>query len=238
MVEGLRRLLELQQIDDDLGAAEREHAGLPDLRRGFEEARAGCDADEAQAREELGAAEAELRRAESNLQDQEALLKKLEGQQFQVKSNVAYTALLHEMEQAKQAISDSETGILEAMERIEAARAERARVEEQSRAMRARVDEDARALEEREKVLDADIARLRAERERLCAVLEPELLARYSKVAARRSPAVVRVDHEMCLGCRMDIPPQRYIEILRGEAIISCHHCQRVLVHAEHAGAA
>jgi predicted nucleic acid-binding Zn-ribbon protein len=58
------------------------------------------------------------------LQDQEALLKRLEGQQFQVKSNDAYTALLHEMEHAKQAISDCETRILESMDAIETSRSE------------------------------------------------------------------------------------------------------------------
>ena len=69
------------------------------------------------------AAEQEQRRHEAAVADREALVKKLEGQQFQVKSNDAYKALLHEIDQARAGISEAETRILEAMEGIEAMRA-------------------------------------------------------------------------------------------------------------------
>jgi predicted nucleic acid-binding Zn-ribbon protein len=237
VLEGLQRLVELQRLDDELGADEREHARLPELRKGCEERRSGCDLALAEARQALADAELAQRRAESGLQDQEALLHKLEGQQFQVKSNEAYTALLHEIERVTQAISESETRILEAMDAIETGRAELGRVEREAQAARARADEEERALGAREMLLTQEIARLRGERAALCARIDPAVLARYAKVAARRSPAVVIVSNEMCLGCRVNIPPQLYIEILRGEAIISCNNCQRVLIHQERVAA-
>lgn len=233
VLEGLRHLLDLQRLDDELIAYEQEHARIPEQRKGFSESRAAREVGVAESREALTSAEAAQRQAEARLQDQEALLQRLESQQFQVKSNEAYTALLSEMDHARQAISDCETRILEAMEQIESARGALSRAEQEARANDARVDEEERALAEREELLVREIARLRAERDPLCQRIDPELLVRYSRVAARRRPAVVLVSGEMCTGCRMDIPPQSYIEILRGEGVVTCGHCQRVLIHLE-----
>ena len=47
---------------------------------------------------------------------------------------------------------------------------------------------------------------------------------------ARRRPAVAIVSNETCLGCRVGIPPQLYIEILKGEKIVACGTCQRILI--------
>ena len=49
----------------------------------------------------------------------------------------------------------------------------------------------------------------------------------------RHLPVVVTIRKEMCEGCRVGIPPQSYIELLRGESMVSCVNCQRILVHEE-----
>ena len=61
----------------------------------------------------------------------------------------------------------------------------------------------------------------------------PELLTHYERVSNRRRPAVILVKEERCGGCRVGIPPQSFIEILRGEAIVTCGNCSRILIHAE-----
>ena len=112
------------------------------------------------------AAEQEQRRHEAAVADREALVKKLEGQQHQIKTNEAYKVLLHEIDQARAAISDAETKILEAMEGIEAARA----ALERARAARRRATEDRAArsrsasFAEREKSLDQTLGNLRRDR--------------------------------------------------------------------------
>ena len=230
MVEGLQRLIELQGLDDELYAAESEHANVPERRRQLEERRLAGEEKLAVGSEALRTAEMEQRRIEGELQEQEALLKKLEGQQFQVKSNEAYTALLHEMEQARRAISDCETRILESMEAIEAAGASVSEAEVEVAAVREQVETEEKSLDEREKVLEAEVARLRADREALCARVESGVLTQYTRIASRRRPAVVRISHEICVGCRVNIPPQNYIDILKAERIITCGNCNRILI--------
>jgi predicted nucleic acid-binding Zn-ribbon protein len=233
VLEGLRRLLELQRLDDERAAFQEERSGFPERRRHLEETRARCEAAVTAAREALHAAETDQRRSESELQDHESQLQKFESQQFQVKSNDAYTALLTEMDRAREAISRCETQILEAMEGIETATVALAASEEEDRTTRGEVAAESEAIDAREKVVEAEIARLDGERDRLCREIDAALLSRYSRIAALRRPAVVLISKEMCVGCRVDIPPQNYIEILRGESIITCGNCQRVLVHEQ-----
>ena len=231
MVEGLKHLLELQKLDDELLGLEREQAGLPGRRARIAEERSAAEEQLVAARQALDEAGAGQREAERSLQDREALLRRLEGQQHQVKTNEAYTALLHEMEAARQAISDCETRILESMEAIEAARAEVVAAESAQREANARLEKEERTLEAREPELAQGIEALRVRRQAICARVARELLSLYDRVSTRRRPAVVKISREICEGCRVDIPPQSYIEILRGERVIACGHCQRILVH-------
>jgi predicted nucleic acid-binding Zn-ribbon protein len=231
VLEGLKHLLELQHLDDELFASEQEHAAVPDNRSRIHDARQAGEARIAAARQALEDAEAGQRRAEKDLQDHEALLQKLEGQQFQVKSNVAYTALLHEMDAARQAISDCETLILESMEAIESAREVLGTAEGTARGEGTQLEAKEQALDAREKELAASIARLREQRGELVGGIARELRELYERIASRRRPAVVLVSKELCEGCRVDIPPQAYIEIRRRERIVTCGHCQRILVH-------
>ncbi len=233
MVEGLRHLIELQSLDDQLRALDEEHAAVPARRGEFERRGLACEAKCAAASDALSAAEMEQRRVEGMLQEQEALLQKLEGQQLQVKTNEAYTVLLHEMDGARQAMSDCETRILESMDAIEAARRSQAEAEVESKAVREQIAVEAKVLDERERELNDELARLRPDRDGVCALLDSGLLAQYARIAKRRSPAVVRIANEMCVGCQVNIPPQSYIEILKGERIITCGNCHRILIHAQ-----
>ena len=123
MFEAFQRLSELQVCDEELWAREQEHAALPAKRARLAEERAAAEAAVLRSREGLAQAEAAQRRAETELQDQEVVRRKLESQQSQVKTNDAYTALLHEIERAQQGISECETRLLEGMDAIETARA-------------------------------------------------------------------------------------------------------------------
>jgi predicted nucleic acid-binding Zn-ribbon protein len=233
VLEGLQSLVDLSQADMHLAERERELSGIPAKRSACAEERIQVEARLEKAREVVAEAEVVQRHAEGDVRDQEALLAKLEGQQHQVKSNEAYTALLHEMEQSKRAISDAETRILEAMEAIEQANRDLASGDRDAAAVRERLDREERALDEREQRLQKEISELRQRREEIAGGLDTELLGRYERIVARRSPAVAVVNRELCQGCRVDIPPQSYIEILKGQSIITCERCHRILIHED-----
>jgi len=233
VLEGLVHLLELQRLDSEIAHREEALAALPDERKRLEESRESAAARLTAAREARHEAEAGQRRAEVALQDQEALLKRLEGQQFQVKDNTAYTALLNEMDRAREEISQCETRILEGMDDVEACRSAESEADGTDRDTRERVASEERALAEREAKLQAELVALRAERDAVCPQLDPKTLSLYERVAARRRPALALVSGDMCEGCRVGIPAQNTIEILKGERLITCGSCHRILLHPD-----
>jgi len=233
VLESLQHLLELQQLDVGIASREEELAALPGKRKQFEETRAAVAAELARAGEAIQNGELDQRQAEASLQDQEALLRRLEGQQFQVKDNTAYTALLHEMEHAKEVISDCETRILEGMDAAESAREALANAEAEDRATSERLVSEEQAADVREEQLQRELAELNARRVEVGPKLDAKILAVYEKILRRRRPALALVSDEMCQGCRVGIPAQNYIEILKGERIITCGNCHRILIHPE-----
>ena len=233
MLEGLTELVGLSRLDTELAALDEERMGIPAKRAARDTERVAAEERLAAAAEAVQEAEQSQRRSETDAQDQEALLAKLAAQQNQVKTNAAYTALMSEMEHAREAISDAETKVLEAMEEIETARAALAAQEEQVRAIVERIEAENAIHQAREETLEKEIGALRERRGEQIAGLDVALLTRYEKIATRRRPAVSVVVAETCAGCRVGVPPQACIEILKGETLVTCGSCQRILIHEE-----
>jgi predicted nucleic acid-binding Zn-ribbon protein len=232
VIEGLQQLVELQKLDAELATHEEAHASLPARREELATQQAAAEAQLAAEREALRAAELEQRQAEAAMREREAAVAKLEGQQHQVKTNEAYTTLLREIDHAREAISACETRILEAMEAIEARAESAAAAEAALKLAQERSAAGRQAFDAREHELAARIASLREQRVAVVAGIPRELAQLYERVATRRKPAVVQVTRELCPGCRVDIPPQTYLELRRGARIITCGRCLRIFVYA------
>jgi predicted nucleic acid-binding Zn-ribbon protein len=226
----LQQLLELSRIDMQLAGLEEQRSSVPGRRAAALTQRAATEARLASAREEVTKAEQAQRRSEGLAADQETLLKKLQGQQLQVKTNDAYTALLSEMERAQTAISEAETHVLEAMDAIELSRGRLREIEADLRNVRAHTESEEQACDALEKQLSEQVAKLREARDAAASRLEARHLARYEKIAPRRRPAVTIVVAQICNGCRVGIPPQVLIEIQRAAEPLSCPNCNRILV--------
>jgi predicted nucleic acid-binding Zn-ribbon protein len=231
----LTKLLELQRLDDQLVDSQTEHNGIPARRDRITQELSAAEERLSAAKQSLEDAQLAIRRAEGDLQDRVTLLQKLEGQQFQVKSNDAYTALLREMEHAREAISEHETKILENMESIEQAAGALEEAEQAARSVRSRHAEEEQLIKLRQEELASEIGRFKQLRSEAGKGVERELLSHYERVAAGRRPAVVAIAEERCSGCLVQIPPQAFIEIKRGAKVITCGNCSRILLHAERA---
>ena len=232
-MQGIQALLELSRVDVHIAELEEEKGGLPAARAALVSDREKGLAAVETAQAALVAAEQEQRRHEAAVADREALVTKLEGQQHQVKTNEAYKVLLHEIDQARAAISDAETHILEAMEGIETARAALERARGGAKGIDERTVQQEHAIAEREKSLDQTLGNLRRDREALVGGVDAAQLARYDRIASRRRPAVAIAMKGSCMGCHVTIPPQTILELRRGGGLHTCGNCQRILVLAE-----
>jgi predicted nucleic acid-binding Zn-ribbon protein len=233
MLQGIQALLELSRVDVQIAELSDEQRGLPTARAALmQEREKGLAAVEA-AQAALVAAEQEQRRHEAAVADREALVKKLEGQQHQIKTNDAYKVLLHEIDGARAGISDAETKILEAMEEIESARAGLARARAAAKGTEDRAAQQEQVFAEREKSLDQKLGNLRRDRAALVGGIDAAMLQRYDRILTRRRPAVAIANRDKCMGCHVSLPPQLVLELRRGSGLHTCGNCQRILVLAD-----
>ncbi len=101
------------------------------------------------------------------------------------------------------------------------------------------------ALEEFEQA-EANLSTLTKESEEELSVLEKErqtslvhvpapVLSRYEFIRRRlKHPVIVPVIEGVCSGCHISIPPQAYNELQRGQQIVSCPNCQRLIYWSAH----
>ena len=61
------------------------------------------------------------------------------------------------------------------------------------------------------------------------------MFVRYEFIRKRlEHPVIVAVKEGICTGCHIAVPPQSYIELQRGQQILSCPNCQRLIFWNEH----
>ena len=95
------------------------------------------------------------------------------------------------------------------------------------------ISSDSDAARARMSEIEATIASLRAERDKLAADVKADVLKRYSSIRMRRGLAVVSVRNGTCQGCNMNIPPQLFNVLQRGQTIETCPSCHRIIYWEE-----
>lgn len=237
MSEELELLLELQEIDIDLGSQVRGRDRLPGRISALVAEKDRLNADIAAREEEAESGAKERRQMERDLEDRVAHLETLRGKQITIKTNEEYAALQREIEYEKSAISEAEDAmlqLLEAQERVKAGLAE-ARAAAAEAAVQ--IDSEVAELTSRLSDLDEAIAVKRDERRRIAMRVDEHLLGRYERLLrSKGDAAIVPVVDGTCSGCRKRLPPQMVIEVRRSSSPLECETCGRLLYWKEGGG--
>jgi predicted nucleic acid-binding Zn-ribbon protein len=147
----------------------------------------------------------------------------------QAKNSKEYMAAQREIDQRREGLVAREGEIAKLVEAVESKKkllGDRAKDVDN---LKSSVDKDGEAAKARMAEIQGKIAELRAEREKVAAEVKPEVLKRYSSIRMRRGLAVVSVRNGTCQGCNMNIPPQLYNVIQRGQTIETCPSCHRII---------
>ena len=227
----LEQLIHLQRAESDL---RRTQAGLAEIPK----RKAEMEAELAAERAHLDAARASLdeslkarRRHEGELQDLEGKRSKYKGQLMEVKTNKEYTAMLHEIEGVEREIHGREDQVLAEMEKAESLTGEVKSEEAAFTAREERHRADVRSLDERSRALEADVARLGAERDQVAQGLDEDTLALFQRVARLRGVAMAEARDGMCQVCHVKLRLQMYADLKRNEEIVQCPACNRILYY-------
>jgi len=161
-------------------------------------------------------------------------LSKLRDQLMAVKTNKEYTAMLHEIQAAEEAIRSEEDKILEFMEEMEGMEKQLKGAEQEMLKQCAGIQSDIKQATESIPVIETELIQLREQRVRMEARIGADLLARYRRIAeARKGVALAEAKDELCSACHVRIRPQMYAELVRTENIHACDSCSRILFSRE-----
>lgn len=229
MQPGRERLIELGVCEEAIAELQQARTRLPrEIEESEARAQAARDAVEA-ARERLEELEKARRAREGELQDAEAKRTKLQGQTALVKTNTEYTALLREIDQMDERISELEEGILVGMEAVDDARSRLESEQKEQDLVERRHLGEAETLRGQLVQVEQELARRLAERDERLGMLGTEARAAHDKIARAHGSGVASIRDQRCSGCHRSVPPQTVNLVLSGE-LHTCTYCQRILV--------
>jgi predicted nucleic acid-binding Zn-ribbon protein len=165
----------------------------------------------------------------------QALIKKYEKQQGNVKNNREFEAINKEIEMQELEVKLTEKHMKDASFEVKERQAQRVKTEE-----RLDVLNDALKLKrsELEKIIadtDKEEKKLLTQSSDAKSKVDERLLAAYERIrnSYKNGLAVVSIVRDSCGGCFNIIPPQRQSEIRQRKKILVCEHCGRVVVDNE-----
>jgi hypothetical protein len=223
-------LIQIQQVDQNLRentqAVSSGESRVTELEEAY---RAKSSATE-QARATASALATRQRDLEARLADAEAKMKDRRMRLTRIRNDKELGLAKREVDLLKEEITGIEAELQQVYEQAEAATTTLAALEGELKTIAESREAEATALRETIARLGADIERDRARRQTLLETVDAELRRRYEMILSRRGGlAVVPVRDGTCQGCRMRVPPQLYNQIQRGEQVILCPSCQRML---------
>jgi hypothetical protein len=232
MLPDLKLVIRLQDIDHRLAELAREIATLPvhiaEIEKKLVSHERKLEADRAA----LAANQKERKKCEGDIQIQEQKISKLKDQMVSAKTNEQYRAFQHEIEFCQKEIRKSEDRILELMGESESLDKNVKLAEAALKTEKAQVEAEKSVARERTAVDQKSQSELQTERASIASSISPANYKNYERVRkGRKGIAVAEVVDGRCTVCQISLRPQYFQDLKRGESILACESCQRILYY-------
>jgi len=231
----LTALYKLQLIDSQVDKIKIVRGELPLEVEDLEDEVAGLETRIEKFAQETVDLEKMINDKKGTITDSQALIKKYEEQQMNVRNNREYDSLTKEIEYQNLEIQLAEKRIGEYTQQLEE---KNTSIEE----AKGKADQKKSDLEVKKSELDDIVKETQVEEEGLLSKVEgiegeidPRLLTAYKRIRgnARNGLSVVPIERDACGGCFNKIPPQHQMEIKMHKKIIVCEYCGRILIDQE-----
>ncbi len=225
-------LYTLQQVDSKIDEIRAYRGNLPLEIQDMEDEIAGLETRVANFKEESKKHQKDISDYKIKIKETEALIKKYEEQQNNVRNNREYDSLTKEIEYQNLDIQLSEKRIKEITAKDNDVATKVANAQMRLNELNASLNEkkeELHSLVEGTEKEEEQLLKRSAECEKF---VEDRLLVAYKRIRknARNGLAVVGIFDEACGGCFNRIPPQHQLDICTHKKIIVCEYCGRILV--------
>ena len=234
-IQQIAQLVALQKVDDAIHAMKTELEQAPQEVNMLEQRFAALEEQRAKLLDKLEHLQEQQKRLTSEIDEDATRIKKSKSRLMQVGNTREYHAMLREMDNIEKSSRSREE---EKLTLHEALLLENAQLEETSgvyESLKTELEDKRGNLQKRIDTAQARLDILQRERSSTGSAIPPPVFSRYEFIRHRlEHPVIVSVNQGICSGCHIAIPPQAFIELQRGQQILSCPNCQRLIYWDEH----
>ncbi len=228
----LKLAVDLQAVDKEIARLSAEVAYLPGHIREIESKLAGALRQLDRDRAALAANQQERKKLENEIFPFRQKIARYKEQIFDVKTNEEYKALQHEIQFAEGEIGKIEDKILERMIAAEELEVRVGKAEKQLAGERAEGEKEKVEATARTRADEAELARLRQQREEYCRQISAEVLSAYGALLrSGKRLAVAEARDGTCSACHVRLRPQAFQEVKPNDKLRHCESCGRILIY-------
>jgi predicted nucleic acid-binding Zn-ribbon protein len=181
-------------------------------------------------KEQLAELKKLYRSYDTDIRSNQERVKKREEQLRACTTNKEYQAILKEIDEIKKASSRIDDDTIACLEKIDAAENGIKEKEAEYASKAEDINRQTAELEAEANVKRQSLDEILSVRQSLIEKIVPALFKDYEFTKSQaRGLAIVEVKECICSGCHMNIPPQMYNELHRGDELRICPHCHRML---------
>lgn len=232
-IEQIRQLVALQHVDDGIHLVHAELEAAPKEVEALQKRFASQDTQRNWILEKLQHLQEQQKRLDADIQDDESRMMNSKNKLMQVENDREYQAMIREMDTMERQNQNREEERMALQEERSLQEDNLRSVEEIWKELKHELDEQTQNLEKRLAASHEKLEKLEAERASVSEKIPGPVLGRYEFIRNRlRHPVIVPVEAGICSGCHIAIPPQVFIDLQRGNHIMSCPNCQRLMYWA------
>ena len=157
--------------------------------------------------------------------------KKIQAKLRSVKTNKEYQSLLKEIDDVRNKNSTVEDEMIECLDRMDDAEKDMMVKRSEYSRLADEIELDKKEIFQQAEHSKDRLAVLTENRQGVSVQIDSNLLKKYTLIKERNKTeiAVVAVKDAVCLGCNVNITPQLYNELHRGDTLNFCPNCQRII---------
>lgn len=232
MLEVVERLLVLQDRDRKIQRLKGELSHIEPERKLFQSNAAEAQTALDSAKTRVKQCEADRKALELDIETKKQLIARYANQQLETRKNEEYRALAHEIDTCKADIFKIEDRQIELMELAEIAQKEVVLATSATSESRKIMEDQLEQLNAREQNLKKELATLEANRQELSTAVDDSARGRYERLVRNKGEnVVVGVQHGVCGGCHMRLPPQLLVQCQAQQELVGCSNCGRILYY-------
>ena len=234
-IQQIAQLVVLQKVDDAIHAMKTELEQAPLEVSTLEQRFAALEEQRVKLLDKLAHLQEQQKRLALEIDDDATRMKRSKSKLMQVGNTREYHAMLREMDNIEKSNRSREE---EKLTLHEALQLENTHLEEISIAyesLQTELAEKRGTLPARMSMAQEKLNILQKDRSTAGSEVPSPVFSRYEFIRNRlEHPVIVPVNQGVCSGCHIAIPPQIFIELQRGQQILSCPNCQRLIYWDEH----